>query len=102
MRSIKMIGLILLITIKDSFALSAVNVACPTKFIGTVVEVKELSSNLFPKISVTVETTENLKGVVPEKVNFSIVKDGPIKFNPNNEYVFEMNGEYLCQAKLKE
>lgn len=102
MRSVKKIGLIFLISITNSFALSAVNVACPTKFIGTVVEVKELSSSLFPKNSVTVKTSESLKGEVEDQVKFSIIKDGPIKFETNKEYVFEMNNGFLCQASAKE
>lgn len=102
MRCLTMIGFISLISINNSFALSAVNVACPTKFVGTVVEVKELSSTLFPKISVTVETSEVLKGEVGKSVNFSIIRDGPIKFDPMKEYVFEMHDGYLCQATQKE
>lgn len=102
MRCLIRIGFISLISINNSFALSAVNVACPTKFVGTVVEVKELSSTLFPKISVTVETSERLKGEVADTLNFSIVKGGPIKFDPKKEYVFEMHDGYLCQATVTE
>lgn len=102
MRCLIKIGLISLISINNSFALSAVNVACPTKFVGTVVEVKELSSTLFPKISVKVETSQVLKGDVAKTVTFSIVRDGPIKFELNHDYVIEMHDGYLCQATPKE
>ncbi len=102
MRFLIKIGFISIISINNSFALSAVNVACPTKFVGTVVEVKELSSNLFPKISVLVKTSEVLKGEVAKTINFSIVRDGPVRFEPAKEYVFEMHDGYLCQATVKE
>ncbi|MCK6593740.1 MAG: hypothetical protein L6Q33_00950 [Bacteriovoracaceae bacterium] len=86
-------------SINNSFALSAVNIACPVKFLGTVVEVRELSSSQFPKVSVTIRSDEIQKGSVSETVTLEVLRDGPVKFQPYKKYVVEMNDGYLCQAQ---
>lgn len=99
MRKTVLIVLAIAASINNSFALSAVNIACPVKFAGTVVEVRELSSSQFPKVSVSIRIDEVLKGSVAETVSFEVLRDGPVKFQAYQKYVVEMNDGYLCQAQ---
>ncbi len=101
MRNALLIGIFYTVSITNSFALSAVNVACPTKFEGTVVEVKELIQSTYPKVSVQFHVTKFLKGNLDSKVIIEILRDGPLKFTEQQAYLVELSNGYLCRAELK-
>ncbi len=101
MRKVIMIGIFYTVSIANSFALSAVNVACPTKFEGTVVEVKELINSTYPKVSVQFQVTKFLKGNLESNVTIEILRDGPIKFSEKQSYSVELSNGFLCNAERK-
>ncbi len=101
MRNVLLIGIFYTVSITNSFALSAVNVACPTKFEGTVVEVKELIQSTYPKVSVQFQVTKSLKGNLDSSVTIEILRDGPIKFDEKQSYLVELSNGFLCNAEIK-
>ncbi len=101
-------GLIVLcffVSAKNSFALSAMSIPCPQKFIGNVVEVKELPmnhGNEFQEVKFKI-INSNEPRLTSTSLNQSfdtlkIVKDGPVRFELNHTYEVSKNDVYLCHA----
>ncbi len=82
-------------------ATSAINLACPDKFIATVTNVEDVeASAAFPKEEVEFQIIQTLKGEKNTSKKIQIVKDGPIKFKSGEIYTVESHNSWLCSATV--
>jgi hypothetical protein len=99
--TITFFNLALIIGVQEAQATSALNLACPEKYIATVTNVEDVeSSATLKKVEVDFQIIQTLKGdsVVSKKIQ--VVKDGPIKFKSGEIYTLEANNVWLCSATV--
>jgi hypothetical protein len=83
-----------------SFATSQFAFTCPNKFIATVVNVEEIQSNSFPKVEVSLQVIQKIKGDSFDTKKIQVVKDGPIEFKTGQTYTLETRDNWLCNAAV--
>lgn len=81
------------------FATAHFAFSCPDKFIGKVVKVDEISGSTLPKVEVSFQVLQSLKGDVFESKKIQVVKDGPIEFKVGQSYTMETREGWLCNAE---
>lgn len=100
--TITIFGLSLIMGVQDVHATSALNLACPEKYIATVTNVEDVasSSSAFPKVEVDFQIIQTLKGESVLSKKIQVVKDGPVKFKSGEIYTLEANQVWLCSATI--
>lgn len=99
--TITIFGLSLIMGVQDVHATSALNLACPEKYIATVTNVEDVaSSSAFPKVEVDFQIIQTLKGESVLSKKIQVVKDGPVKFKSGEIYTLEANQVWLCSATV--
>ena len=74
-------GLAFSLTVQEARSMSALNLACPQKYIATVTNVEEIDSKaLVPKVEVDFQIIQTLKGDSIISKKMQVAKDGPIQF----------------------
>jgi hypothetical protein len=87
--------------VQDAHSTSALNLACPEKYIATVTNVEDVdSSAALPKVEVDFQIIQTLKGDSIQSKKIQVVKDGPIKFKSGEIYTLEANNVWLCSATV--
>jgi hypothetical protein len=81
-------------------AMSAMNFACPEKYIATVINVEDVASSTFPKVEVDFQIIQTLKGEQIASKKMLVVKGGPIEFKSGEIYTLEANDQWLCSAAV--
>ena len=83
------------------YATSQIGLACPEKFIGTVINVEDLEASVFPKVEISFQVIQTLKGVETATLRkIQLVKNGPLNFKNGATYTVEMRDAWLCNAEL--
>ena len=83
-----------------AFGTTQFGVSCPQKFIATVTDVEDVQSGMFPKVEVSFQVIQNLKGNEISSKKIQVVKDGPVQFKSGEIYTVESRDEWLCSATL--
>ena len=95
------IMMILGLIMQDAQSMSALNQACPEKYIATVTNVNEINSQaLVPKVEVEFQVIQTLKGEKIISKKMQVAKDGPIQFKNGEIYTLEVNDIWLCSATV--
>ena len=95
------IMMILGLIMQDAQSMSALNQACPEKYIATVTNVFEIHSQaLVPKVEVDFQIIKTLKGDKILSKKMQVAKDGPIQFKSGESYTLEVNDVWLCSATV--
>lgn len=109
MKPMKRLGMVVLkfsvilgaLQLSAANATSAINLACPDKFIATVTNVEDIEVNsAFPKEEVDFQIIQTLKGDKITNKKIQVVKGGPIKFKSGEIYTVESHDSWLCSATL--
>lgn len=99
--TISLLGFAGFLSVQDAHATSAFNLACPEKYIATVLNVEDVeSSTAFPKVEVDFQIIQTLKGEKVLSKKIQVVKDGPVHFKSGEVYTLEANDVWLCSATL--
>ena len=101
MKQMKKLGIMMILGLimQDARSMSALNQACPEKYIATVTDVNEINSHaLVPKVEVDFQIIQTLKGEKIISKKMQIAKDGPIQFKNGEIYTLEVNDVWLCSA----
>lgn len=81
------------------YATTQIGWSCPDKFIGTVINVEDVVNSTFPKVEVSFQVVQTLKGVEAIMKKIQLVKNGPIDFKSGESYTVEMRDSWLCTAE---
>ena len=84
----------------SGFATTQFGVSCPQKFIATVTNIEDIPSGAFPKVEVSFQVIQTLKGEEISSKKIQIVKDGPVQFKSGEIYSVESRDQWLCSATL--
>ena len=101
MKQLTRLGMIMIfgLNVQDAYSMSALNQACPEKYIASVSSVEEVHSKaLVPKVEIDFKIIETLKGDKIISKKMQIAKDGPIQFKKGETYTLEANNQWLCSA----
>jgi hypothetical protein len=82
------------------YATTQVGLACPLKFIGTVVNVEDVVASAYPKVEVSFQVIQTLKGAEATLKKIQLVKNGPLEFKNGEIYTVEMRDAWLCTAEI--
>lgn len=96
----KIVITISLLSSLNAVATSQFAFTCPDKFIATVVNVEEVQATSFPKIEVSFQVIQKLKGDSFESKKIQVVKDGPVEFKTGQTYTVETRDNWLCNASV--
>lgn len=103
MKHIQRLGLVgFLVGIFSStlYATTQIGFACPEKFIGTVTNVEDIVASTYPKVEVSFQVIQTLKGSVETIRKIQLVKNGPLNFKNGEIYTVEMRNAWLCTAEV--
>jgi hypothetical protein len=103
MKHIQRLGLVgLLVGIFSSplYATTQIGFACPEKFIGTVTNVEDMVASTYPKVEVSFQVIQTLKGAAETVRKIQLVKNGPLNFKNGEIYTVEMRDSWLCTAEV--
>ncbi|MBC7428059.1 MAG: hypothetical protein H7336_05580 [Bacteriovorax sp.] len=98
--AITLLGLAGIFCANKAQAMSAMNLACPEKYIATVTSVEDVASSTFPKVEVDFQIIQTLKGEKISSKKMLVVKGGPVEFKSGEIYTFEANDQWLCSASV--
>ena len=101
MKQVLRLGMVMIfgMVMRDAYSMSALNQACPEKYIASVSTVEDVHSKaLVPKVEVDFQIIETLKGDKISSKKMQIAKDGPIQFKRGETYTLEVNDLWLCSA----
>ena len=99
--TITFFSMALIFGVQKAQATSALNLACPEKYIATVTNVEDVdSSAALKKVEVDFQIIQTLKGDSVASKKIQVVKDGPIKFKSGEIYTLEANNVWLCSATV--
>lgn len=94
----KVFCLVTFFTTLNALATAQFAFTCPNKFIATVTNVEEVQATAFPKIEVSFQVIQNIKGDSFETKKIQVVKDGPVEFKTGQTYTVETRDSWLCNA----
>ena len=95
------IMMILGLIMQDAQSMSALNQACPEKYIATVTNVNEINSQaLVPKVEVEFQVIQTLKGEKIISKKMKVAKDVFNDTATTEIYTLEVNDIWLCSATV--
>jgi hypothetical protein len=92
--------LLMILFSSNAFSTSQFAFTCPDKFIATVTNVEDVYNSGFPKIEVSFQIIQKIKGGDFESKKIQVVKDGPVDFQTGSTYTVEMRDGWLCNAAV--
>lgn len=99
-RSLSLLVMTILGASVSAFGTTQVGVACPQKFIATVINIEDVQAGAFPKVEVNFQVIQTLKGDKISSKKIQIVKNGPVQFKSGEIYTVESRENWLCSATL--
>lgn len=95
------IGLLLGLFSLPLYSTTQISLTCPDKFIGTVINVEDVLNSTYPKVEVSFQVIQTLKGVDNSTLKkIQLVKNGPLNFKNGEIYTVEMRDSWLCTAEI--
>ena len=82
------------------YSTTQIGLSCPEKFIGTVVNVEDVALSAYPKVEISFQVIQTLKGTESPLRKIQLVKNGPIEFKNGEIYTVEMRDAWLCTAEI--
>jgi hypothetical protein len=82
------------------YSTTQIGLSCPEKFIGTVINVEDAVSSAYPKVEVSFQVIQTLKGTEAPFKKIQLVKNGPLEFKNGEIYTVEMRDTWLCTAEV--
>jgi hypothetical protein len=95
-----MVGLLLGLFSSPLYSTTQIGWSCPEKFIGTVVNVEDVVASSYPKVEVSFQVIQTLKGTESAMKKIQLVKNGPLNFKSGEIYTVEMRDAWLCTAEI--
>jgi hypothetical protein len=95
-----MVGILVGLFSSPLFATTQIGWSCPEKFIGTVVNVEDVVASAYPKVEVSFQVIQTLKGSETATRKIQLVKNGPLNFKNGEIYTIEMRDAWLCTAEI--
>jgi hypothetical protein len=74
--------------------------SCPEKFIGTVINVEDVAASTYPKVEISFQVIQTLKGTVTSMQKIQLVKNGPLEFKTGEVYTVDKRDTWLCDAVI--
>ena len=95
-----MVGILVGLFSSPLYSTTQIGWSCPEKFIGTVVNVEDVVASTYPKVEVSFQVIQTLKGAESATRKIQLVKNGPVEFKNGEIYTVEMRDAWLCTAEI--
>lgn len=100
LRRLGMVGILVGLFSSPLYSTTQIGWSCPEKFIGTVVNVEDVVASTYPKVEVSFQVIQTLKGAESATRKIQLVKNGPVEFKNGEIYTVEMRDAWLCTAEI--
>lgn len=95
-----MVGFLVGLFSSPLYSTTQIGWTCPEKFIGTVINVEDVVAATYPKVEISFQVIQTLKGTESATRKIQLVKNGPVEFKNGEIYTVEMRDAWLCTAEI--
>ena len=100
LQRLRMVGILAGLFSSPLYSTTQIGWRCPEKFIGTVVNVEDVVASTYPKVEVSFQVIQAIKGANSATRKVQLVKNGPVEFKNGETYTVEMRDAWLCTAEI--
>jgi len=100
LKRLGMVGIFVGLFSSPLYSTTQIGWSCPEKFIGTVVNIEDVAASAYPKVEVSFQVVQTLKGAESTTRKIQLVKNGPLNFKNGEIYTVEMRDTWLCTAEI--